>query len=228
MKKMLCLILLTTLMFGNVCYAATDEEIKFREVEWGLPVSDVLQALSSTDIKWKNGSVSTGRKIETQASNKWSDYYKHDCVYYIGMSSSSLSVAGYDISDATLYFACTEKDGIITHDPADTSFYMAKYTFKPKDLQAVYDDFIVKLSSVYGEPDQKYTDSLIITYNYTYWYGKNDTMVILTSDSNWETVDISYVWSGGEELMKKADELQRQAELAEEQSNFGTDNTDGL
>ncbi len=61
-----------------------------------------------------------------------------------------------------------------------------------------------------------------------YWYGKNNTGIILTSDDNWGNVDINYVWYEGEELMKKAEELQRQAELDEEASHFGTDNTDGL
>lgn len=229
MKKVLCLILLVTLMLGSVAFAEIEEEIKFRGVDWGLAAPDVLQTLSSGDIKWKSGSVTTGRKIESQASGEWSNYYGHDCLYYVEMSSSSsLSVAGYDVSSATLYFACTEKDGKITHDAADTTFYMAKYRFKPKDLQAVYDDFVVKLSSIYGEPDQKYTDNGIITYQYTYWYGKNNTAVILTSDDNWDNVDINYVWYEGEEVMKKADELQRQAELDEESSHFGTDNTDGL
>lgn len=230
MKKVLCLILLVTLMLGSVAFAEIEEEIKFRGVDWGLPASDVLQALESSGLKWKSGSVATGRKIEDQASGSWSGYYGHDCLYYIdtSYSSPSIKVAGYDISDVTLYFACTEKDGKITHEPADTAFYMAKYQLKPKDLQAVYDDFVTKLTAVYGEPDQKHTKTGVITYQFTYWYGKNNTAVILTSDDNWDTIDINYVWYEGEELMKKAEEMQRQAELDEEQSHFGTDNTDGL
>ena len=177
MKRVICLFLFVILLASfSLSFAEVDEEIKFRGVEWGKNYTDVMQALSSTDLKWQNGEIASGRKIEAQASGEWSDYYKHDCLFCVNTSSSSpsIKVAGYDISNVTLYFACTEKDGIITHNAEDTSFYMAKYRIKPKDLQAVYNDFASKLTAVYGEPDKTYTDSGIITYNYTYWYGKNN------------------------------------------------------
>lgn len=230
MKKFFCLILFMALMLASIASAEFDDEIKFRSVDWSLSAPEVLKALESSGLKWTNGSVSTGRKIKSQACGEWSGYYDHDCLYYIdtSYSSPSIKVAGYDISDVTLYFACTENNGKITHDEKDTAFYMAKYKLEPKDIQAVYDDFVDKLTAVYGEPDKTYTDTGIITYQFTYWYGKNNTMVILTSDDNWKTIDVNYVWNDGEELMKRADELQRQAELDEEQSHFGTDNTEGL
>ena len=231
MKRIFCLFLFVVmLMSACISFAEVEEEIKFRGVEWGLSYPDTMQALTSLELKWQSGDLAKGRKIDSQASGEWSNYYDYDCLIYVETSSSSpsIKVAGYDMSGVTLYFACTENNGVITHDDVDTSFYMAKYRIKPKDLQAVYDDFVAKLTSVYGDPDKTYTDSGFITYNYTYWYGKNDTMIILASDDNWGTVDINYVWAGGEELMQKANDIQHQAVLDEEASHFGTDNTDGL
>ncbi len=235
MKKILSLLLAIMMMLGTMSAIAETQsevaEIKFRGIDWGVSYYEVMSKLSDWGIKWYTSKATSGRRIKSLINDAWSDYYDYDCAYYTYSSSSSPTkqVAGYDIDNVKLYFAFVpNSSGKLTQSPDDTSFYFAQYKIKPTDVEAVYGDLKVKLSSLYGEPAKEASDGWIIHYNYCYWYGANDTMVVIVTDDNYDCIYINYVWNHGETLMQTAENLLRQAEIDAEREKFGTDNTDGL
>ena len=73
-------------------------------------------------------------------------------------------------------------------------------------------------------------------YNYTYWYGQNDTMLVLksvntendTTDLYEDEIYISYVWLKGDELLLQASDTLKQEAINKEKEIYGNNSTNGL
>ncbi len=230
MRKLVAAITLIVMLFSTIALAEEQQEIKFRGVDWGISYSETVDQLTDFGVRWESPETVDGRKIKSLINNKWSDYYDYKSACKVdAVSTKEKKVAGYDISSVKLYFAYIPNEkGEITHSADDTSFFMAQYKINPTDLDGVYGDLKEKLTSLYGKPAKEDSDGFVIHYNYCYWYGANDTMVVIVTDDNYECIYINYVWNNGEKLMDQANAIQHQAEIDKEKEKFGTDNTDGL
>lgn len=206
-------------------------EITFRGIEWGSTYNDVISSLSDWGMKFREGKSVKTRRIKSLINNSWSDYHDYQCGFYTysSYSSEKKQVAGYDIDNVALYFSFVpDENGKLVQSPSNTSFFLGQYKIKPTDVDGVFVDLKNKLSSLYGQPAKETSNGLIIHYNYCYWYGANDTMVVIVSDDNWDCIYINYVWNKGDKLLDEADKILYQAEIDKEKEKFGLDNTDGL
>lgn len=142
-----------------------------------------------------------------------------------------MKVAGYDVESCMLLFSAIEKDGeyILTND--DSALYAAQYTIKPVDCGAAMEDLKTKISSIYGDPDSTRDiepyENAPMAQEYIYWYGANDTVLVLTADSG-GMITISYVWLGGEELLNAALDNAEKYQSEKEGEVYGDGDTSGL
>lgn len=159
------------------------------------------------------------------------DYWNSNVGGVTRPKKTKINVAGYDTEDCILLFSAVEKDGEFVLTNEDSAFYAAQYTIKPVDSETAKEDLKTKISSIYGEPDSvkeiEPYENAATTQEYIYWYGSNDTVLVLTADSGgW--IYLSYVWLGGEELLNAAlDYAEKQLSEGEE-SVYGDGNTEGL
>lgn len=115
--------------------------------------------------------------------------------------------------------------------------YAASYEFEPVNTKLMAEDLEGKLSSLYGEPSKTASNTDIWggVVNYTYWYGANDTLLVLCVDdksgSTWksdEEIRIVYAWREGDRLLQEASDCLEREAIASEKSKFGNGNTNGL
>ena len=123
-------------------------------------------------------------------------------------------------------------DGRITHEEAATALYAAEYEIAPADLRSAFEDLLEKLKSKYGEPDTSKTFEVHKGYPNIlyYWYGTNDTMLVLKKSPNpyEDTIHIIYVWKNGDTMLHDADDIVSGQKKEDESNIYGNDNTNGL
>ena len=226
---------------NNTQKQSTDKEILFRDIPWGTSYTDAVQLQPDFDwytIAFDESRITTLNEILT-GDVSW-DGYNNNGLDFLAMpfSDHETDVAGYTTSDIYMYFAYTPVDGVLTRDESLTALYGAKYEFEPQNLQSMYDDIKSKLTSLYGDPadvtaDKNWTGA---KNTYTWWYGANDSVVVL-GKSDFSEVDsdfykdelwISYAWQKGDELLKAADDAISQSNSDTEASVYGNGSTNGL
>lgn len=216
-------------------------EIVFREIPWGTSFPDVDENFASWDLWNISGD---GYKTCSVDDILIGDYEGIDFEYSgINVISSAFNgeqdVAGYKTTDIELYFAfLPSEEGYLTYDEKDTALYGAKYTFEPVDLEDMYNDLTEKLTNLYGEPDKVTydTDLWDNKYTYTYWYGANNTELVLrgqntendTTDLNDDEIYITYAWREGDNLLKSASDAIKKEKRDKEKEAQGNGDANGL
>ncbi len=214
-------------------------EILFQNVKWGTSFPEINNKFSN----WKLLNLH-GEGYQTYSTDDiLLGSYKGLRFDYSGINviSSALKqqeIAGYTTSEINLYFAFLPVDGCLTYSESDTSLYGAQYVFKPTDLNAVYEDLKNKLSQQYGTPSKVTYDKDLRNneYSYTYWYGENDTELVLkglcgeidTSGYYDDKIYISYVWRNGDTLLKNASDAVKAEKNSKEKDAQSNNNTNGL
>ena len=207
-----------------------DGEILFRNIPWGssyATVKELLPGLSSgyssiypePVYHWAGGSESY--KYENE-------HLTNDCSIY-----STLQVAGYDAT-ASLLFAYTVTSPIKMENE-NSILIGAKYNITNlADPDGVANDLVQKLTSVYGEVSSTSTGSTLGGYSlyYYYWFGANDTFIILKEMNGGQAknndVTISYGWRGSNEYIEAFDIAISAEKALEESQHFNNGVTDGL
>lgn len=241
-KIFVSLCVATSLLTATPVFAETDSEILFRDIPWGTSYADTQNILS--DFDWYGlsfESMKTYPVLEVLTDDAdGTDSFNNGGINMTAQpfSQKETDVAGYTTSDIQLFFAYTSVDGILQDDDTQTALYGARYEFEPQNLQSMYEDVKNKLVSLYGEPDDTTSDKnwLGIKYTYTWWYGANDSVVVLRgADSSEDTTDlyddelwISYAWEKGDELLESIDNAVTQSNSDAEASVYGNGSTDGL
>ena len=237
MKKLIIVLLVCSMLFSALVSFAKEPitGIIFRGIPWGSSYSEVINTLSKSGIKWESPISIKGRTIRNTIIDNKRHGFDYETGIYVNTDykSPSLSVAGYDTTRITLYFAYTTDDsGRLLKDLEHTAFYLAKYEFVPTNLTAMTEDLITKLSTLYGKVDEMLSDSLVIENNYFLWYDNDGNIVGLENElypiTESKNIYISYGWGKGNSILKRANEIQYAEAIAEEVKKFGTDNTDGL
>lgn len=220
---------------------STDKEILFRDIPWGTSFTDVQNILS--DFDWYGMSYEHMKRYPVQEvltdDDGGTDVFTNGGINIVAspFTDKETDVAGYKTSNINLYFSYTP-DGIFSKEDSQTELYGAKYEFEPQNLQSMYDDIENKLTSLYGDPadvtaDKNWTGA---KNTYTWWYGANDSVVVL-GKSDFSEVDsdfykdelwISYAWQKGDELLKAADDAISQSNSDTEASVYGNGSTNGL
>lgn len=181
MKKLLALIL-ALLLFDSVALAQTDKEITFQDTSWGASYTEIDKKFSSYDMyDMRGGLIKTFSVDQIITDEDGIDFEYHDINVVGNTYSPESKVAGYTTKDVTFYFAYKPVNGLLTKELSDTMMYAAKYEFATSDLEIMEADLTSKLSGLYGEPDATDSGSNMwgTDFKYVYWYGANDTGVVL-------------------------------------------------
>lgn len=181
MKKLLALIL-ALLLFGSVALAQTDKEITFQDTSWGASYTEIDKKFSSYDMyDMRGGLIKTFSVDQIITDEDGIDFEYHDINVVGNTYSPESKAAGYTTKDVTFYFAYKPVNGLLTKELSDTMMYAAKYEFATSDLEIMEADLTSKLSGLYGEPDATDSGSNMwgTDFKYVYWYGANDTGVVL-------------------------------------------------
>lgn len=215
-------------------------EILFNEVPWKSCLLDANSKLKDNAMELETYlipepiSVSSRLgiwRIGLDQRLRDNDYWNSNVGGVTRPKKTKINVAGYDTEDCILLFAAVEKDGEYVLTDEDSALYAAQYTIKPVDAEVTKEDLKTKLSSIYGDPDstrniEPYENSPE-TQEYIYWYGANDTVLVLTASDSGQ-ITISYVWLGGEELLSNALDYAEKEQQEDAEEIYGNDNTEGL
>lgn len=214
-------------------------EILFRNIPWGTSYTETDKLISDLNMWAIAGS---GYRVYPIDDIVIDDYegprFEYDDINIIGIcNNDEISVAGYTTSDIELFFAYVPQNGVVNHSKDESALYGAYYEFEPKNLSEMAKDLKQKLTSQYGEPDKtsSRTDWMKNKYTYTFWYGANNTEVVLremeaAKDSTLykDGIRIAYAWLEGDKLLQNACDAEKKAAEDSESSNYGNSNTDGL
>ena len=219
---------------------AEKPEILFNEIPWGSSYTLSKEKMKSTDRYLSDLAIARtylltrfvcGNKPGKLSPEGQMQYIVDDKIGAdIGGASvvdnGDKTVAGYTIKSCSMYFIGVLKDEKYAFSEDDSALYAATYVIENSNVQSVREDLITKISSIYGEPDStRYMEPDSMEQEYIYWYGANDTVLVLTSNNSGK-ITISYVWLGGEELLNAA--LNSTNKKESEESVYGNGNTDGL
>lgn len=220
--------------------AVSDKEIVFNNISWGTNFTDASEKLSA----WNLWNISgEGYKTCSVDDILLGDYKGIDFDYSgINIISHAFNgeqeVAGYTTTDIILYFSYLPVEEYLTYEESDTALYGAQYVFKPVNLEDMYDDLIRKISEIYGEPNKQTTETDLWQnqYTYTYWYGANNTELVLRSlNSENDTTELysdeiylTYAWRVGDELLKNASDAVKKEKSDKEKDAQGEENLSGL
>lgn len=214
------------------------QEILFMDFPWGTSFAEIDSAHPEYNMWNFSGDCYQTYSIDDIVLGSYQGIdFEYDDINIIGDCYYETEVAGYTPTEITFYFSYSIVDGVLMQTEEDSQLYGGQYVFEAQNLEAMTEDLIQKLSSVYGESDNYIEDDDLWGnyYTYTYWYGENDTMVVLkTLDAEeddelyYDEITISYVWMHGDTLLQDAsDYLQRIAEQQEEET-YNNGNTTGL
>lgn len=241
-KKSLFIATILSCIFINCfAYGETDQEILFRNVPWSTNYSEVQSLLPEFDWYAMSYEYMKTYSVDDVLLGDYEGIdFNNGGINMTAMpfTNKEIEVAGYTTCDIQLYFSYIPVDGKLTQDENDTALYAAMYEFTPQNLKEMSSDLIDKLSSLYGEPDDKFTstDWLNLATTCITWNGANDTVVTLRAvDTSKDTTDlyddelyISYAWRKGDELLQTASDTIDANNSAAEAENYGNGNTDGL
>lgn len=243
MKKKACaLFLMVSLLTINVVpvMAETDKEILFRDIPWGMSYTDV-DALHPEFELWNiSGDSYVSPSVDAvllDDNYEGIDFEYGDINILANAFNEEIDVAGYTTKEMELYFAYTINDGTLNKTEQDSALYGATYRFEALDLESMSTDLLAKLTSLYGEPEKDTIDSDFMgnKYTFTYWYGANDTELVLKTRKTKEdrelysdTISISYAWRKGDELLQAASDALKADAQSAEAGVYGNGDTNGL
>ena len=159
------------------------DEIRFRELPWGIPASKVMPLLPglfcAPIVKKEECSFvslicdSTNAKMKEEPQK-----FSHGGLALIAAAESDkegLAVAGYTTKSSCVYFALVPENGRLKYDADHSAFYAGKYRFEKKvdvntsgwlkvskedagkKCREYADYFLEQLILLYGNPDKQET-----------------------------------------------------------------------
>lgn len=211
-------------------------EILFNEIPWKSNFTQSEEKMKKND-GYKNGAIFKGvihSPYYFLCGNGKKNYEGSDYSEIGGITRTvfdEMKIAGYNVSDCAMCFVGIEKNGVYILSDEDSILYAACYTIESTNVKTTKEDLKIKISSIYGDPDktmeiEPYANAPI-TEEFIYWYGANDTVLVLSSDEGGR-ITLSYVWLGGEELLKNALDSVENAQSESEEGIYGDGNTNGL
>ena len=240
------------------CFADTDKDIQFRNLQWGMNIDEVKNSLSNLGSWMEN---------DGYALNPWE---AEDVIIYTNRSDNGwlcqcyntreLKVAGYQVNSIYLFFCYgLSNETVALKNREDSELYMAGYELSVKDYEGTYEDLKQKMSGIYGEGIEsvEYGGGAYVAsnnewtrYNTTTktieWKGENNTAVRLVG--SWDDMETRSASSSGVSIMygcknfdnklkiienetKKErikEEKEKQQQLIQEERDNRTDEIDGL
>lgn len=218
----------------EVTYNALNEGVEglitFRNFDWYARKADVEQQLYSEgaeDAYWWRSNPNSIDRLED--SKSWNFVRRAlETGGYKG-EYSGLTVAGYTPSQLSVCFMYPIENNVINHNEEEAELYLAWYHFGKDDFsdyEAIYNDLLTKLSSLYGEG--KISNSKrcsMIT-----WKDIQGNMIRLWMNDDKNVINIAYMaFDADDRLDALIDEFEREAAEEEaEKRKKNVSDTSGL
>ncbi len=236
-KTIMVLMLVLSVLFSGMAFSEAknvNESILFRGIPWDTTEKELEEKMTHVSNARLNPftpsyTIADSWFLPTSYYSLSDNYIENGCQMLL---YSSVPVAGYNTT-LILYCIYPIVDGEIKKDVETTEFYMARYIFDSDDfegLDSIYDDLLDKLSSVYGESEEKgngksnigrvwyAADGSVLWLNKFLYGGKSNTVMITYCEPNIDDRLIALKQQIAQEKLEK-EELERQQ---------NTNNTDGL
>lgn len=239
-KSLIVTMITSSLLIASPVFAETDSEILFRDIPWGSSFNDTSKLLPEFNLFGSTmdglNAANTNNVLKGELSGDIginnNCYSGEICFQAMPMISRDLDVAGYPVYCLYLYYTYSTENGFSLSDD-NTILYGAQYEFEePQNLESMYSDLADKLSTIYGEADDKCDDinDFGTQTAYMRWYGANDTAVALQSYDydDYPRIYVSYAWLKGDELLKEADAALSADQANTESEIYGNGSTNGL
>lgn len=216
--------------------ADTATEYTFRGIPWYSTRADAEKALEEEGIEVF---TTTDDLYRIGATDSLSVIHNDDLVDGAGVHVrySGAEVAGFDPSDTcACYIYMTGDDGKLIKDDDAALFYMGWYEFYHSyfvDPEAIYNDLLTKLTSLYGEPaaDIGETDEDLWTDTWTD-SSRNIIRLLINGmdDDKNHDVTLTYYAAGSDDYLDVAKDalLQEAAENEAAEMERNQENTSGL
>lgn len=232
MKKFLSILLLVSLSLTLLVGASSAEEsFTFRGIPWLTTRADVKDKLSGEGLKawWDDKNAAIPDWFQTW-SNINGDYTVSEGGCNVAYHGAS--VAGYT-ADVNAYFWFPIVEGRVQRDPDLAQFYLATYEVTGIDnMEPVYDDLLTKLTSLYGTPQAKNSDSNWTNTIGSLWTAEDGSLIWLAQYTEYGSITVK-IWYAAPKTTETLQALEtqianeiREAEDAEREKN--KTNTDGL
>lgn len=220
--------------------AETEESstITFRGIPWGTSVLEANRILGKNELAWESSMTYSSAFVDDLLYGTWENSMHNE--YDISIvaqviDSQEIEVAGYVTYVTKLYFSCIPVDGILTKNEEDTALYAAQYFFIANDFEAMSQDLIEKLTSMYGDYSETHS-GIDPTYHdgtYAVWYDEYGAALSMNITSGaledeTEQIVITYAYLEGDEWLQNAYDLAAAESQERESGVYGNGNTDGL
>ena len=232
MKKVLAVVLFVALIMVSVIGASfAEESYTFRNIPWLTTKVDVIEAMNAEGYKvsWKYDNTTIADWFQTWI-NITGDYKVAEGGCYL--SFKGVKVAGYSASLSTYYWYPIV-DGRVQRDNDLAQFYLAEYEIQNiENMDPVYDDLLAKLTSLYGKPETKNSDSSWTDTIGALWTADDGSLIWLARYKAYGDTAVK-IWYAAPKTTETLQALEKQiaqetleAEEAEREKN--KTNTDGL
>lgn len=213
MKHLLSILLLICLHMPCATSEASREPILFRDIPWGISITEattILQEQGFPDL-----GIIDSTKIPQETTCFFEDHAVQGGSFWICYNTIDyqggpvITAGGYEIQFTNLYAVPgIQTDGTISTSFENSHIYRCQYNFghwkddEKEEAQAVFDDLARKLSVLYGEglyeTDRKEfgNDSYWLIDDTVTWFGSDHTAVVLTHSYISDDITIDY-WDTG-------------------------------
>ena len=185
MKKFVAVVIVLTVALLSV--HAFADEILFRNLPWDCSPADVKESFGKY-LYFSDSMCAPLWSHWDHPGLSSADYSDKHAGFRLetGYPASGISVAGYDIKEARIFFLYgVTEDGQLDRRPDAGRMCGAFYSFRFENVESAYEDLKAKLSYLYGEPEKENDTSII-------WHGDNNTAVRMVW-SNDKTNDYNYI-----------------------------------
>lgn len=231
MKRVFALVLVFALILGVCGIASATDAFTFRGIPWLTSRAEVKNQLSAEGFKawWDDKDCGAPDWFQT-----WSNINGNYVVADGGCNVSyhKVPVAGYT-ADLNVYFWLPIVNDRVQRDPELAEFYLACYEITDIDnMDPVYDDLLAKLTSLYGTPKNKDSDSSWTDTIGSLWTADDDSLIWLARYRAYGDTKVK-IWYAAPKTTEtlQALELQIAAEVREAEDAAREENktnTDGL
>lgn len=212
---------------------AQDSGIMFRDIPWYTTREDMEKIFAENEIAESDNFTEDNNAYRLSVINFENVYDSGDYVEGGGYSTRyhGMTVAGYTPSEVDVsYMYPVNNDGSLTKDNNLAQFYFARYVFDTNDytgLQAVHDDLLGKLKTIYGDAPTLSEEKYWTTET---WADENDNTIQLLISDDADYVCLAYIAGDADTRLDAVQTALDNEALAQEESErqANASNTDGL
>jgi len=228
MKKLFAFLLVMIILIWPA-FAHYDNEIRFRDTQWGMSFSEIKKKFPLLYLYDHTSDHDTFTSVPYGIEDEETEYPG----IYIGIKASAIDTylyaGGYKVDSINMNFAYEPKGNKVYRYEKNSKLYEVTYVFSElPDYEAAATDLNEKLCSLYGNPDVSGENEY---YIWNEWFGLNDTGVYIKTEKSTSRnrhMWISYFTRNGNQWLEIASDTQLKELKEYEEKSSNKTNTSGL